>query len=118
MVNPSYRPDFPENTASKTAIASITFLALMAALFFSAPFAQAEIGLVEELSPGVPFCSHISSSSIANYSICIEPDAPTANFLLRWRDEASQLELKLRSPGGQEIGPELSKKIIIFMCVI
>lgn len=77
------------------------YFALIPALVLCAVCTQAEAGSAANLSSGVPFCSYISSSSFANYTIDIAPETSAASFVLRWRNEGSPLDLVLRSPQGE-----------------
>lgn len=60
------------------------------------------------LISGVPLFGHIFSSSSVNYTIDIEPQTTAADFILRWRNTGSHLDLVLCSPQGRVISSSSS----------
>jgi|GEM_PF-4483717 len=79
------------------------YFALISALMFCSVPSFAYAGDAINLTSDIPFCGHISSSSLANYTIYIEPQTSAASFVLQWRNEGSILDLTLFSPQGRVI---------------
>lgn len=92
--------------------AALLFFALVLALNLSVQELRADPGAGTDLDPGVPFCSHISPLSSQRYGVNIEPHTSAVNFVLQWRDDASDLEIIIYSPNGREIMPEASPTFI------
>jgi hypothetical protein len=84
------------------------FFALTVALMLCAQGSQADSGGKADLTPDIPFCGHISTSSFANYTADVDHKTSAVKFVLRWRNVASPLDLSLRSPSSREIVPEAS----------
>jgi hypothetical protein len=78
-------------------ILSVTFLFIIPAI--SASDASAE----EDLQPGIITCGQLTGPESLYYAVNIGSDVSTAGFALRWRNDASKIEMDLHAPDGKWI---------------
>jgi len=82
---------------SMALVLSLSLLFINSAL--SAPDASEE----EDLQPGVPTCGQLAASESLSYAVNIGPDVSAASFAIRWRNDASKIEMDLHAPDGKWI---------------